>query len=162
MTPASRAASHIEQGVDRGGVADRLVEDVDDPRQQVDDVGLDLDLVQPDAEVGGHLPGVVRVVGHRLEPLVLGAEGDRVRLDRGSWRCASAVTMLESSPPLRNDATGTSATRCAATESSIDRAEVGRGPAAASAATSAAFQYVARLTEPSRSELRSRSPAAAC
>ena len=29
----------------------------------------------------GHLAGVDRVVGHRLEPLVLGAEGDRVRVD---------------------------------------------------------------------------------
>ena len=44
-----------EQRVDRGGVPDRLVEDVDHPRQQVDDVRGDLDLVQPDAEVCGHL-----------------------------------------------------------------------------------------------------------
>ena len=61
-----------EHGVDRGRVTDRLVEDVDHPGQHVDDVRADLDLVQPDAQVRGHLPGVDGVVGHRLETLVLG------------------------------------------------------------------------------------------
>ena len=40
--------------------------------------------------------------------------------------------MLESRPPLRNDATGTSATRWAATDSSMTAAQVGAGPRAAS------------------------------
>ena len=83
LTPASRAASAHEHGVDRGRVADRLVEDVDHPRQHVDDVRADLDLVQRDAEVRGHHAGVARVVRHGLEALVLGPERDRVGLDRG-------------------------------------------------------------------------------
>jgi hypothetical protein len=37
--------------------------------------------VQVDAELLGHLAGVDRVVGHRLEPLVLRPERDRVRVD---------------------------------------------------------------------------------
>ena len=58
----------------------------------------------------------------------------------GSRRCASAVMMLESRPPLRKDATGTSATRCAATDCSRPR-EVLRRLRAARAATSAGSQY---------------------
>ena len=48
---------------------------------RLDDVRRDLDLVQVDAELAGDLPGVDGVVGHRLEPLVLGAEGDGVGVD---------------------------------------------------------------------------------
>ena len=40
------------------------------------------------------------------------------------WRAASAVSRLESSPPDRKVETGTSATRCAATESSSTRAQL--------------------------------------
>ena len=42
-------------GVDRGRVADGLVEEVDHPRQQVEHVGRDLDLVELDAELGRDL-----------------------------------------------------------------------------------------------------------
>jgi len=70
-------------GVDGGGVADRLVERRHHPGQEVDHVGGDLDLVQLDAVAGCHLAGVVGVVGHGLETLVLGAEGDRVGVDGG-------------------------------------------------------------------------------
>ncbi len=70
-----------QQGVDGGGISDRLVEDVDDPGKQGDDVGADLDLVQADAQVLRHQPGVPGVVGHRLQALVLAAERDRVGLD---------------------------------------------------------------------------------
>ena len=81
LDPGGTSGVAHEQRVDRRRVTDRLVEDVDHPRQQVHDVGRDLDLVQRDAEVRGHLPRVVRVVGHRLEPLVLAPEGDRVGLE---------------------------------------------------------------------------------
>ena len=46
----ARRLAH-EQRVDRRGVADRLVEDVDHPGQQIDDVRRDLDLVQVYAEL---------------------------------------------------------------------------------------------------------------
>ena len=72
-----------QHGVDRGRIADRLVEHIDDPREQVHDVGADLDLVQPDAQVRGHLAGIDRVVGHRLETLILRTERDGVGLDGG-------------------------------------------------------------------------------
>ena len=67
-----------QQRVDRRRVADRLVEDVDHPRQEVNDVRGELDLVQVDAELPGHLAGVHGVVRHRLQLLVLRPEGDRV------------------------------------------------------------------------------------
>ena len=67
-----------QQRVDGRGVADRLVEDVDHARQQVNDVRGELDLVQVDAELPGDLAGVDGIVRHRLQLLVLGPEGDRV------------------------------------------------------------------------------------
>ena len=71
----------MTQGVDRGGVPDGLVEHVDHPREQVDDVGSDLDLVQADVELARDPTCVVRVVGHCLELLVLTSEPDRVCVD---------------------------------------------------------------------------------
>ena len=68
----------------------------------------------------------------------------------GLRRWASAVTMLESNPPLRNVATGASATRWASTEASMTSRMSAGGPAAARAATSAAFQYRPDATKPSR------------
>ena len=70
-----------EQRVDRGRVAYRLVEHVDHARQQADDVRRDLDLVQVDAEPRRDLPRVDGVVGHGLQPLVFGPEGDGVGVD---------------------------------------------------------------------------------
>ena len=72
-----------ENGVDRGWVADGLVEHIDDPRKHVHDVRADLDLVQPDPQVRCHLAGIDGVVRHRLETLILGPESDGVGLDRG-------------------------------------------------------------------------------
>ena len=80
----ARRLAH-EQRVDRGRIADRLVEHVDHAGQQVNDVGRDLDLVQVDAEARRDLPCVDGVVGHGLQPLVLGAEGDRVGVDPAAW-----------------------------------------------------------------------------
>ena len=45
------------------------------------DVGRDLDLVQFNAVPGGDLPRINGVVRHGFQPLVLGAERDRVRID---------------------------------------------------------------------------------
>ena len=78
LTPADAGCLAHEEGVDRGRVADRLVEDVDHPWKEVDDVRRDLDLVQRDAELLSHLARVHHVVGHGLEALVLLAEADRV------------------------------------------------------------------------------------
>ena len=78
----ARRLAH-EQRVDRGRIADRLVEHVDDAGQQANDVGRDLDLVQFYAVPGRDLPRVDGVVRHGLQPLVLGAERDRVRVDAG-------------------------------------------------------------------------------
>ena len=80
-------------------------------RQQADNVWRDLDLVQPDAEARGNLPGEDGIVRHGLKALVLWAEGDRVSVDRRVALCASTVMMLESRPPDRKLDTGTSATR---------------------------------------------------
>ena len=70
-----------EQRVDRGGIADRLVEHVDHAGQQVDDIRRDLDLVQLDAELRRDLPRIDGVVGHGLQPLVFRPEGDGVGVD---------------------------------------------------------------------------------
>ena len=78
----ARRLAH-EQRVDRGRITDRLVEHVDDARQEVDDIGRDFDLVQFYAVPGRDLPRVDGVVGHGLQPLVLGAERDRIRLNAG-------------------------------------------------------------------------------
>ncbi len=81
---ASRARClAYEQRVDRRRLADRFIEHVDDARQEADDFGRDLDLMQADAEVVRHLPRVDRVVRHGLEPLVLAAESDRIGVDTG-------------------------------------------------------------------------------
>ena len=77
----ARGLAH-EQRIDRGGIADRLVEHVDHAGQQADDVRRDLDLVQVDAELRRDLPRVDGIVGHGLQPLVLGPEGDGVGVDR--------------------------------------------------------------------------------
>ena len=58
----------------------------------------------------------------------------------GSRFAAIAVMRLESRPPLRKDATGTSATMCAATDSSRTAARSAGGPAAAASASSAGSQ----------------------
>ena len=81
MTPRSRAASAHQQRVDGGRVADRLVQGVHHAGQQVDDVRRDLDLVQLDAVPRRDLTGVDGIVGHGLQPLVLGPERDRVGVD---------------------------------------------------------------------------------
>ena len=65
--------------------------------------------------------------------------------------------MLESSPPLRKLDTGTSATRWAATDSSITLRRSAGGPAAASAATSSTRQYRSTCERPVRAELGPRS-----
>jgi hypothetical protein len=70
-----------QERVDRGRVADRLVEGGHHPRQHVGDVGLQLDLVQAQPQLVGEAAGVVRVVGHRLQAAVGLPEGDRPRLD---------------------------------------------------------------------------------
>ncbi len=57
--------------------------------------------------------------------------------------------MLESSPPLKKVETGTSATRWAATDSSMTSRRSAGGPAAASAATSAIDQYRCTVDRPS-------------
>ena len=72
-----------EQRVDRGRIADRLIEDVNDPRQHANDVRRDLDLVQRDPVAGRDLPGVHGVVWHGFQPLILRAERDGVRVDPG-------------------------------------------------------------------------------
>ena len=83
LTPrAARRLAH-EQRVDRGRITDRLIEDVDDPRQHADDVRRDLDLVQRDPVAGRDLPGVHGVVRHGFQPLILAAERDGVRVDPG-------------------------------------------------------------------------------
>ncbi len=70
-----------EHGVDRGRIADGLVQDIHDAREHVHDVGADLDLMQPDAQVCGHLAGIDRVIRHRLETLIFRTERDGVGLD---------------------------------------------------------------------------------
>ena len=135
----ARRLAH-EQRVDRGRIAYRLVEHVDHAGQQVDDVGRDLDLVQFDAELRRDLPRVDGIVGHGLQPLVLGPEGDRVGVDPWPAWCASTVTMLESRPPDRKLDTGTSDTRCAVDRLLDHRPRSAAGPAAASSATSAMRQ----------------------
>ena len=67
----------------------------------------------------------------------------------GLSRWASTVMMLESRPPDRKLDTGTSATRWAATDSSITAPRSAGGPAAASAATSAIRQYCCTVARPS-------------
>ena len=57
--------------------------------------------------------------------------------------------MLESRPPDRKLETGTSAIRCAATDSSITARRSAGSPAAASAAMSATFQYACTSAVPS-------------
>ena len=53
--------------VDRGGVADRLIEHRHDARQHVRHVRRDFDLVQLDPVGVGDLARIEEVVGHRLE-----------------------------------------------------------------------------------------------
>ena len=65
------------------GVADGLVQNVDNPRKHVHDVRADFDLMQSDTKVCCHLAGVDGVVGHRFETLILGTECDGVGLDGG-------------------------------------------------------------------------------
>ena len=81
LDPARPGRLAHQQRVDGGRVADRLVQRVHHARQQVDDVGRDLDLVQLHPEPRRDLAGVDRVVRHGLQPLVLGPEGDRVGVD---------------------------------------------------------------------------------
>ena len=81
LDPALPCRLAHQQRVDRGRIADRLVEHVHDSRQHADDVRGDLDLVQVDAVPRRDLAGVDRVVRHCLQPLVLGPEGDGVRVD---------------------------------------------------------------------------------
>ena len=64
-------------------MAPGLVEDVHHPRKHVDDIRPDVDLVQSYTKVCRHLAGVDGIVGHRLETLIFGAEGDGVGLYRG-------------------------------------------------------------------------------
>ena len=71
-----------QQGVDSGWVADGLVEQVDDARQQFGDLGRDLDLVQRNSVARRNFARVDRVLGHRFAALVLWPECDRVSVDR--------------------------------------------------------------------------------
>jgi hypothetical protein len=70
-----------QDGVDGRRIANRLVKNINNPRQHVDDVGIDLDLVQLDSEMCRHLARVHSIVRHRLESLILRAEGNGVRLN---------------------------------------------------------------------------------
>src|SRR5258706_73502 len=79
--PLMRGLAH-QQGVDGGWISDWLIEHVNDPREQVNSLRTDLDLVQPNPELRSDLSRVHRVVRHRLEPLILLPKGDRVRIDR--------------------------------------------------------------------------------
>ena len=81
LDPARPRRLAHQQRVDGGRVADRLVQRVHHARQQVDDVGRDLDLVQLHSELRRDLAGVKRVVRHGLQPLILWPEGDRVGVD---------------------------------------------------------------------------------
>jgi len=67
----------------------------------------------------------------------------------GSSRAAIAVTRLESRPPLRNDATGTSDTRWARTDEATTSPRSTGGPEAASAAARAGSQYTPVTRDPS-------------
>ena len=100
-------------GGQRRVVGEGLVEDLDDPRQQLVGVGPDDELVVVGAEALGDQPRAVQLGEAAL------LEADREGVDRLARRPreASAVSAPESIPPESSTPTGTSATRWARTES---------------------------------------------
>ena len=83
LDPGLTGPLRHEKGVDGGRIAGGFVEDVDHPRQQVDHVWPELDLMQFDPVALRDLPGVDGVIRHGFEPMVLVPERNGVGVDLG-------------------------------------------------------------------------------